>query len=136
MLRFIGLYPKLTPTSLTRDSKGSIAIEFAIVFPIFLLFVMGIIEFGYIFWGLSSLQFGASYGARYSYVNPTASSTTIRNQALSKISLPSSAITYSVSTTSNVSTDITGTFTYTFLFLPVSPITVTTQVHQVLPPAS
>ena len=114
-----------------RTIRGSAAIEFAFVFPVFLLFLFGSIEFGYLFWADSSLKYGATYGARYAFVNPTASSSAIQSFALSVVDVPNSVVSYTI-TKSALSVDIDGSLTYTFLVVPLSPITLTVHEHQVL----
>jgi len=47
-----------------RASSGSAALEFALIAPVFFLFLMGIIETGVIFFGTSTLQFAADDVAR------------------------------------------------------------------------
>lgn len=115
-----------------RRSRGVSAIEFAIILPAYLLFILGIIELGYILWGSVSLQYAASYGARYAYVNPTATSQEIDNFALSTINFPGDAITFDVSISGRVA-DINGTFSFTPLYIPIKPLTINTQVVQNLP---
>ena len=116
-----------------RDSGGAAILEFAIILPVYLLFVFGIIELGYVLWGKSALEHGASYGARYAFVHPTSSSSDVQNAALSSIDFPNNSITYTVTMSPNVSADIDGTFTHTFYVLPLSPLTITAHIHQVLP---
>jgi Flp pilus assembly protein TadG len=48
----------------TRADSGSAALEFALIAPVFFLFLMGIIETGIIFFGNSTLQFAADDVAR------------------------------------------------------------------------
>lgn len=116
--------------------RGAAAIEFAFVLPVFLLVIFGCIEFGYIFWADASLKYGATYGARYAFVNPTASNSDIQNFALSKVDPGGSVINYTVTGAGGLSVDIDGTFSYTFLVVPLSPITLTVHQHQVLPLSS
>ncbi len=111
--------------------KGTAAIEFAFIFPVFLLFVFGSIELGYLFWADSSLKYGATYGARYAFVHPTASTTTIKNFALSVVDVPGSVISYTV-TNGGLFVDVDGSLTYNFLVVPLSPITINVHVRQVL----
>jgi Flp pilus assembly protein TadG len=113
-----------------QNIKGTAAIEFAFILPVFLAIIFGSIELGYLFWANSSLNYGATYGARYAFVHPAASSTTIQNYALSVVDVPGSVISYTVSTTA-LAVDIDGSLTYTFLVLPLSPITITVHEHQV-----
>lgn len=114
-----------------RDGKGNAAIESAIILPIFLLFILGVLQLGYILWGYISLEYALSYAARYAFVHPTSTGSQLQNYAASTIGL-GSAITFSASV-SSVSADITGTFSFTPFYIPMNPITITTTVHQVLP---
>lgn len=116
-----------------QNIRGTAAIEFVFVLPVFLALVFGSIELGYIFWANSALKYAASYGARYAFTHPTASSTEIQNFALSKVDLSGSVVTYTVTLTPNVSADIDGSFSYTFIILPLNPINLTVHFHQVLP---
>src|SRR5947207_2444054 len=112
-------------------SKGSTAIEFAVVLPVFLLLVFGCIELGYVLWASSAMKYGATYGARYAFSHPSASNGTIRSFALSTIDFPNSAIDYTVTGSGGLAIDIDGSFSYTFLFVPINPITLNVHVHQV-----
>ena len=115
-----------------RDESATAAIETAIILPVFLLFILGILQIGYIMWGYISLEYALSYTARYAFVYPTSSAGQLTAFASSAVAV-GSAITFSASVTS-VSADITGTFSFTPFYLPMSPISITTTVHQVLPP--
>jgi len=115
-----------------RDNSGSTLIEFAFVFPIFLAFIFGIIEFSYILWGMSSMNSAASYASRYAYMNRTASNSVIANAASSKVSSSLPPITFNV-VNNGSSFTINGSMTYSFYYLPMSPITVTTSIKQDIP---
>lgn len=123
---------KIPGSKFLKSSGGTSAVEFALVMPVCLLFLFGIIELGYVLWGDSSLKYAATLGSRYAFANPSASATTIQNYALSKVLLSGSNINFTV-TTSSTTVNITGTFTYTFLVIPISPITITTQINQSVP---
>ena len=49
---------------LARNCDGVDAIEFALVFPVLLLFLFGCVEFGRLFWTQSELQFAVEAAAR------------------------------------------------------------------------
>src|SRR5437762_3021938 len=49
---------------LAKAREGVEAIEFAIVLPVMLLFILGLIEFGRLYWVQSELQFAAEAAAR------------------------------------------------------------------------
>ena len=73
-----------TLTRLLREADGSEAIEFAIAASALLLFLLGVVEFGRLYWTQSQLQYAAEAAARYATIytvnNPTATLTTIQNQ--------------------------------------------------------
>ncbi|MCD4754722.1 MAG: pilus assembly protein [Deltaproteobacteria bacterium] len=51
-----------------RDSKGTIAIEFVLVIPIFLIFVFGTIDFGWYFFCDHTIELATREGARLGVV--------------------------------------------------------------------
>ena len=71
-----------------RNSRGASAVEFAIVAPIFLIMMFGIVEFGRAFWIKSTLQFADEEAGRYSLVYT--SKTTAEIQAYAEGKLPAS----------------------------------------------
>jgi Flp pilus assembly protein TadG len=71
--------------SLARDRRGTGAIEFALAFPAFIFFVVGLIEFSRIFWTNSALQLTADQTSRYVMANPTASLTQIQEYAAGQL---------------------------------------------------
>ncbi len=115
-----------------KNTKGGSAIEFAVVVPSCLLIVFGIIEFGYVMWAWANLNYATSYAARYAYINKTASPTAINNFALSKLSLTGSPVTFTTNQTST-SVTISGVFNYSFLAVPLSPISISDQVQASVP---
>ena len=48
----------------SRRERGAVAVEFALIVPLFLTLVVGIIEFGMLFWNLSSIQTAVSAATR------------------------------------------------------------------------
>ena len=48
----------------SRREGGAVAVEFALITPLFLALVVGIIEFGMLFWNLSSIQTAVSAATR------------------------------------------------------------------------
>jgi Flp pilus assembly protein TadG len=54
-----------------RDSKGSAAIEAAIVLPVYILFIFGVIEFGHMYWTSNSIQYAADEAARCNAISST-----------------------------------------------------------------
>lgn len=53
------------------SDRGSIAVEFAIVAPLLILFVIGAIDYGTMMHGQSTLEAATRAGAEYAWANPT-----------------------------------------------------------------
>jgi len=53
-----------------RDQRGAIAVEFAIIVPVLILLVLGIIEFGFGYHAWDATQNAAREGARLGAVSP------------------------------------------------------------------
>lgn len=66
---------------LWKNNEGVEAIEMAFVLPVFLLFVLGIIEFGRAYWITDSMQLSIDEAGRYAMLNSTASDTQIISTA-------------------------------------------------------
>ncbi len=64
---------------LARAREGVEALEFAIVLPVLLLFLLGCIEFGRLFWTQSELQYAAEAAARAITITWTSTGSTDPN---------------------------------------------------------
>ena len=64
-----------------KNQKGAAALEMALVFPIFLLFVLGIIEFTRAYWILHTMQLGIDEAGRYAMLHTSASDSVIVSTA-------------------------------------------------------
>ncbi|HLO77311.1 MAG TPA: TadE/TadG family type IV pilus assembly protein [Magnetospirillum sp.] len=62
---------------LHRDCTGAMAVEFALLLPVLLLMLTGILEFGRAMWIRQDMQFAVEEAARYALANDTASVTAI-----------------------------------------------------------
>ena len=69
----------------TGCRKGSVAVEFALIFPLALMIFIGIVEVGRAMWVRASLQFVAEEGARYMMVHQNASDAELLAFALDKL---------------------------------------------------
>jgi uncharacterized repeat protein (TIGR01451 family) len=72
-LRLCGCFQQLQPRlplSSRRPSRGQGFVEFALILPVLLLLMLGIIEFGYVFAAYSGLFNAAREGVRYGVTNP------------------------------------------------------------------
>jgi Flp pilus assembly protein TadG len=62
--------PRRRPAILSR-SDGTAAVEFAILMPVFLTFLLGIVEFGRLMWTQAALQFAVEAAARCYAIDTT-----------------------------------------------------------------
>ena len=69
----------------TGCRKGSVAVEFALIIPVALMILIGIVEVGRAMWVRASLQFVAEEGARYMMVHQNASDADLSAFALEKL---------------------------------------------------
>ncbi len=65
--------------------RGATAVEFALVAPVFLVFLLGTIEAGRALWIKSSMQFAVEETTRFAMVNTGATTSALETMALSKI---------------------------------------------------
>lgn len=72
----------LTGPQCQASNHGQTLVEFALVVPILLLVVFGIMEFGRVFYTYSALTNGAQEAARYGIIHPT-DKAGIQNQVIS-----------------------------------------------------
>lgn len=121
-----------------KNEKGAAAVEFAIVLPIFLILVFGVIEFGFALYDKALITNASREGARFAilFEDPVNSDTDIETRVKSKLNYlddnpsasdlinlgaPGSTVTVSVlPATRTTGTDVTVTvnYTYSFLVLP------------------
>ena len=55
---------------LKREDKGAAALEFALVAPVLILFIVGIAQFGVLFMANNGLRNAVGEGARYATIYP------------------------------------------------------------------
>jgi len=104
-------------TRLIRDRRGTTAIEFALLAPLYFALVFGIIEGGLLLWTQLGLQHGAQVAARCASINPTACGTTsdIQNYAAQQaygLSISPSTFTFAATTCGN---QVSASYTFAFL---------------------
>ncbi|MGQ0684365.1 TadE/TadG family type IV pilus assembly protein [Bradyrhizobium sp.] len=94
------------------------ALEFALIAPVFFLFIFGIIELGLLYWTQLGLQHGAEMAARCATVNrtlcPSGNATAITQYALQQaygLSLPSTTFVYSTPACGN---QVSASYTFQF----------------------
>lgn len=105
---------------LRRSERGAAMIEFAIVLPLLLLFICGIVDFGRALWAVNLLTSAARQGGRWAAAQDQPSTAEIDSVVLAAIpstvpissSLSASNVTVSPGTITNgVTTSITVTIT-------------------------
>jgi Flp pilus assembly protein TadG len=89
--------------------RGATAVEFALVAPVFLLFVLGIMDLGRLFYIKNIMQYAVEQAARYVMVNPTISQTALETYAENQAATLFSEITF---TADAPGTDVVGEVTY------------------------
>lgn len=103
------------------NHRGAMAVEFAIVAPIFLIMVLGIIEVGRAFWIKSTLQYAVEEAGRYVMVNTSA--TTSQVQTYAQGYLPSSLSAASVSALQETTGSVTFmSITASYSFQTIVPL--------------
>ncbi|PWC52789.1 TadE/TadG family type IV pilus assembly protein [Azospirillum sp. TSO22-1] len=70
---------------LMRDERGAAAVEFALVFPVFIAMLIAIIELATFFWTRNTLQFAAEEAARLAMVNTAATPAAVQAAASAKL---------------------------------------------------
>lgn len=127
-----GLKKKTTALSFCR--RGATAVEFGIVFPLFLIMTLGIMEMGRAMWIKSSMQYAVERTARYYMVNN--SKTTAELAAYADAELDAVGVTYGVTFTATLDTSTTpdtmtviGSFDFQVLvtIIPFPDVTLTAQ---------
>jgi len=101
-----------------RDRRGATAVEFALTIPVFILFVVAILDGAMMMWTQLGLQHGAEMAARCAAVNTTTCGTNANIQSYAAaqaygLSMTSSAYTV---TTAACGKTVTGNYTYPLFF--------------------
>lgn len=113
----------------TRDVSGSVAVEFALLLPVYIAVIFGIIEFGRMIWICNTLEFAAEQAARYGAVRSASqTAATIETYARSQMLGMDSSNANLDFTVTPCGTTITvvGTYNFTTLISAYVPILATT----------
>lgn len=70
---------------LRHDSTGTTAVEFALLLPVMLMLLMGVLEFGRALWLRQDMQFAVEEAARYALAEDTATTAAISAKASSRL---------------------------------------------------
>ena len=103
-----------------RCCRGAEALEFAFAFPVLLVMLYGIFEFGRFLWIQNTLEYAVEEAARSAIVGGTTSSSTISAVVESKIvGLKTSDISVSVSVETSGGTPTFVTITVVYVYSPL-----------------
>jgi Flp pilus assembly protein TadG len=112
------------------DTRGVAAMEFALVAPLFLLLLIGILQFGLGFYASAGLRNGVEAAARYAQIYPRPTDSQIRSTLTSSTyGLNPSLLTTPTLTHGTANgvdyVDISASYNYplTLVFMPVTSVT-------------
>ena len=109
-----------------RDqSRGAVAVEFALVVPVLMILMLGIVEFSYAFLTEASVSNAARIGARNYAINYTTATQTGQSQS----ALQQSAIQIATNTTPNPGYVVSGSFSAVCAPLMQTTLTLTYRYH-------
>ncbi len=109
-----------------RDASGTTAVELALTLPVFLMLLLGAIEYGALMWTKVSLQHGVEMAARCAVITPTTCANNSKTQAYASsesFGLKPPNSTFAVSTPAcgeNVSASYVFSFVTSFIGRPVT----------------
>lgn len=107
-----------------RSSSGSVAVEFALLLPVYIAFMFGIIEFGRMIWIRNTMEFAAETAARYGAITSGATNATVAAYATTQL-IGVSSVTFTATVASSTVT-VVGTHDFTTLIAAYVPIPATT----------
>lgn len=102
---------------LWRDERGASALEFGILLPIFVPLILGIMQFGQMFWTQTALQHAVDMAARCATINATTCGTASLTQTYAAtqaygLTFPTGTF---VATAAACGNQVTATYTFPFI---------------------
>lgn len=101
------------------NDRGVAAVEFAIVAPVFIMLVMGIIDFARIYWIKSSMQYVVEQSTRYAMVNQNITVGALEAYAYAQeasVFNSGAAFTAAIDASGPINyMSVTGTYNFTFM---------------------
>jgi len=127
---FSSLRRKIKEVGICR--LGATAVEFGIIFPLFLTMVLGMMDMSRAMWIKASMQHAAEKTTRYYMVNNSSSTATLKTyaeDALKEVGV-SDAVTYTVTLDTSTDPDtltVSGTYNFEAFvsFIPFPDVTIT-----------
>jgi len=120
------------PFAFLRDTRAASALEFALVLPILLTLIVGILEVGVLFYGVAGMKHAVGEGARYATLYPAPSNSAVVTQITNnEVGLTTGTITgptvTACTSSSQTCKDISMSYTVTpnFGIFRAPPVTVT-----------
>lgn len=101
---------------LVGDSAGAAAVEFALVVPIFLLLLIGIMEFGRLLWTQNALHYAVEEAARCSAIDSSlcGSATATQSFAATRSGLDFATSVFTV-TTASCGSEVAASYPFAFV---------------------
>ncbi len=103
-----------------RRARAAAIVEFAVVTPLLLTIVFGIIEYGYVFMVRQTLTNSAREGCRVAILQTSVSPYTEVTDRVAQVMAPTGQTTYSVAMTHATAGDVSETVTVSIPFADVS----------------
>lgn len=112
-----------------RCQSGNALVEFALVAPVLISMLLGIVEFGRYHWIQNGLRHAVEDAGRFAIANSSASSTTLTNKVLAKAPRAGSEPVVDVQATTlagmnYVTIQASTQFNFLMPFLPIGPLTI------------
>lgn len=98
-----------------RSRAGSTAVEFAMILPVFIAVIFGIIEFGRMIWTRNTMEHAVEVAARWGAINTTKTDAEIEAYAATQLIVVAPATVVFNSTSSSSSVSLTATHDFTSL---------------------
>jgi Flp pilus assembly protein TadG len=120
-----------------HDTRGVTTIEFALVASVFFLMIFALIDFGRLYWAVSSLDFALGNAGRYAMIHTDATSDQVIAQAQAHLyGINAGSVAFAAATTGAAQgiTYMTVQAQYPFTFMPLLPVPSMTLTRRVSVP--
>ncbi|WP_374384139.1 TadE/TadG family type IV pilus assembly protein [Dongia sp.] len=105
-----------------RDSRGLISVEFALIAPALILFLLGIIEWGRYMYAYNTLEFGCAQAARWGVFHITGTASAIEDYAKQEmVGITPGTVKATIDADTNT-VEVTAEMTFVFMTSAVAPV--------------